>query len=34
MNFERFDNEDFLNRAYLDLNLPRIEGHKSFTEKD
>ena len=33
-NFETFDNEDVINKAYLDSKLLKIDGHLSKLEKD
>ena len=33
-NFEPVDNEDVINKAYLDSNLLKIDGHLSKLEKD
>ena len=33
-NFETSNNEDFVNKAYLDTELSKVEGHISFIEKD
>ena len=33
-NFEPKDNEDVINKAYLDENFKRIDGHISYIEKD
>ena len=32
--FEPNDNEDVINKGYLDLKLLKIDGHLSFLEKD
>ena len=33
-NFEPTDDEDVMNKAYLDKKLLKINGHLSFLEKD
>ena len=33
-NFEVVDNEDVINKAYLDEQLKKIDGHISYIEKD
>ena len=33
-NFEPIDNEDVINKAYLDEKLKKIDGHISYIEKD
>ena len=33
-NFEPVDNEDVINKSYLDEKLKKIDGHISYTEKD
>ena len=33
-NFEPIDNEDVINKAYLDEKLSKINGHISYIEKD
>ena len=33
-NFEPVDNEDVINKAYLDEKLKKVDGHKSYIEKN
>ena len=33
-NFEPIDNEDVINKAYLDEKLKKVDGHISYIEKD